>query len=319
MVVVVALGVIFAMMMYFFVRVRWHNQALVLMSNEQYEDAIRIFSRVIRFYPYNRANIYKRQGNHDAALADHDQAIAKGGRMSAMMYGARAYFLMYLGRHEEALSDYQMALQADPTQPQAQLGVAYAYVFMKQYDKALEQAEHVIQNLEAQIAKNTEFGAYIVTHNSQADAQLESTYISVYATKALALIHLGRVDEGKAIYESLAQKYPNSMILYTDRAEIHFLLNEFASAVADYEKALNLAQSAEHMLTTSGYDLSHLAQGGYAVALFADGQIEKAQAQWRDLATKIPRLTSQNQISKEFFWSEPMTAQAEKLIASLNA
>ncbi|MCU0482096.1 MAG: tetratricopeptide repeat protein [Anaerolineae bacterium] len=312
------------MIVYFFVRIQWHKQARDYLNAQQYEDAIRLYSRVIRFYPQdslalaNRANAYKQQGDDDAALADYNQAIAKGGRMSAIIYATRAYFLMYLGRHEEALADYQTALQADPMQSQSQLGIAFAYLFLKQYDNALAQAESAARNLEAQIAKNAEFGAYIVNQSEKMDAQLQTIYISTYATKALALVYLGRGDEAKAIYDDLAQKYPDSMVLYTDRAEIYFLLGEFALAVADYEKALDLATTIDHMPTANGYDLSHVAQSGYAVALFANGDAEKAQTVWREFLSKVPRLNSPEKVSKEFFWSEAMTAQAEKLVASLN-
>jgi len=323
MVVLIAFGVVLAIFIYVFVRVGWHKQANTLMNEGQYDEALHILSRVIRFYPqdaialYSRATIYKRQGNYDAALADHNLAIAKGGRMSAMLYGARAYFLMYLGKYEEALNDYEIALKADPTQPQAQLGVAYAYVFMRRYDEALAQAQRAIDDLEHQIATNSQYGAYLLGNSPEQDAQLQNIYISVYATKALALIHLGRGEEAKEIYAKLAEKYPNSMILYTDRAEINFLLADYTSAAIDYEKALSLAGNTEYMPTTSGYDLTDLAQAGYAVALFAGGNIEKAQAQWRDLTTKTPAFAEIERVGKEFFWSEPMTAQAQKLVASL--
>lgn len=323
MMVVIAFGVVLAIFVYIFVRVQWHKQANLLMNEGQYDEALRILSRVIRIYPqdaialYSRAMIYKRKGNYDAALDDHNLAIAKGGRMSAVMYGARAYFLMYLGRYEEALHDYEIALKADPNQPQAQLGVAYAYVFLNQYDKALAQAQRAIDDLENQIATHSQYGAYLMGNSPEQDAQLQNVYISVYATKALALIHLGRGDEAKEIYAKLSEKYPNSMVLYTDRAEINFLLADYSSAVADYEKALSLAGATEHMPTTSGYDLTDLAQAGYAVALFSGGNTEKAQAQWRDLTSKAPAFAEIGRVSKEFFWSEAMTEQAQKLVASL--
>lgn len=325
MVVVVAFGALLATFVYFFVRVRWNKHALALMDTGQYEGAIRIFSRVIRFYPqdavalYNRASIYKQQGNYDAALADHNQAIAKGGRMSAAMYAARAYFLIYLGRYDEALADYHMALQADPDQFQALLGIAYTYLFMKQYDKALEQTEGIVQKLEAQIAKNAEYGAYMVTQTPQADAQLENIYVSVYAVKALALVYLGRGDEAKVIYESLAQKYPNSLVLHIDRAEMHFLLSDFESSIVDYEVALQLTANMDNIPSTSTYNLAEVAMAGRAVALFAKGDTENAHVQWHDFMNKSPRLASSPHIGKEFSWSDAMTIHAQKLIASLNA
>ncbi|MDZ4669967.1 MAG: tetratricopeptide repeat protein [Phototrophicales bacterium] len=323
MIVVVGFGIMGAIFAYFIVRMQWHNKALMALNDGRLDDAIAQFSKVIKYYPqdsialYHRANTYKQKGDMDAALADYDSAVARGGRMSGVLYGARAYFLMYLGRYEDALKDYQLALKTDPTQPQTQLGIAYAYLFMKDYEKALAQAQITVDILEKQIATDKQYSAYILANSPEKSAQLESAYISVYATKALALIHLGRSDEAKAIYASLGEKYPNSMVLYVDRAEVNFLLGDYASAIADYEKAIALAQDTLFIPMSGAYDLTYLAQAGYAVSLFASGDEEKAQAQWRDLGKKKPELANVSLLSKEFFWSETMVAQAEKMVASL--
>jgi tetratricopeptide (TPR) repeat protein len=325
MVLVVVFGVLVAILGYFFTRVRWHNQALTYLNDGQIDDAIRIFSRVIKYYPqdaialYHRASAYKRKGDYTAALADYDQAVARGGRMSGVLYGARAYFLMYLGRYDDALADYELALKADPRQPQTQLGIAYAYIFKKDYEKALEKAQIAIDELEKQLATNAKYGAYLLEATPERNIELENVVISVNAAKALALIHLGRGDEARGIYATLAEKYPESMILYVDRAELNFLLNDYDSARADYEKALVLAGDTEFTPTTSGYDFSLVAQAGYAVTLFACGEIEQAQAQWHTLQTNAPLLVDAKRIGKEFFWSDAMTEQAEKMMASLNA
>jgi tetratricopeptide (TPR) repeat protein len=325
MIVIVGFGIMAAVFAYFIVRMQWHNKALTYLNDGQVDEGIAQLSHVIKYYPqdaiarFHRANAYKQKGDMEKALADYDDAVARGGRMSGVLYGARAYFLMYLGRYEDALKDYQLALKADPTQPQTQLGIAYAYLFMKNYEKALATAQLATDDLERQIATNKKYSAHILANSPVQSAQLESTYISVYAAKALALVHLGRGEEAQAIYATLAEKYPNSMVLYTDRAEVNFLLGDYPSAIADYEKAMTLAEDTLFIPTSGAYDLTYLAQAGYAVSLFASGDAEKAQAQWQDLSKKKPELANVDLLSKEFFWSEPMVAQAEKMVMGLYA
>jgi tetratricopeptide (TPR) repeat protein len=78
-------------------------------------------------------------GNPGAALIDLDRAILRGAPTTVRV--PRALALMALGRHEEAVRDWSLALDADPQDPEAYLGRARALLRLNRTDRALVDLE----------------------------------------------------------------------------------------------------------------------------------------------------------------------------------
>lgn len=326
MILFVSFGMIFALLGYFFVRVRLHKQADAALNAGQVDEAIAQYTRIIKYYTqdaiamHNRAIAYRHKGDFEAALADFNRAIARGGRMSAMLRINRAYFQMYLGNHMDALADYRLALHAEPNLPQALLGVIYVYIFTKDYETALQEAEKTIAQIESDKAKSEKYGAYILTQTPDTQKQVDRVYEAIYITKAIALAYLGRGDEAKAIFDQLKAQNPTSSQVYVDSGEVHFFLGDYATAKTDFERAmLAEAETPLGAVSMRGYPFSYHAQAGYTVSLFANGDIEDAQKQLRDLQAKTPRLITAQDMGKEFFWTEAMTTKADEMMSRLYA
>jgi serine/threonine protein kinase/tetratricopeptide (TPR) repeat protein len=78
-------------------------------------------------------------GNPEAALIDLDRAILRGAQATAHV--PRALALMALGRDEDAVRDWSLALDDDPENPEAYLGRARARIRLRFPDRALVDLE----------------------------------------------------------------------------------------------------------------------------------------------------------------------------------
>jgi tetratricopeptide (TPR) repeat protein len=326
MILLVSFGMIVALLAYFFVRVRWHKQAHITLNSGDPDGAIAQYTRIIKYYPqdaiamHNRALAYRHKGDFVAALADLNNAIARGGRMSAMIRLNRAYLQLYLGNYMDALADYRLALHAEPNQPQALLGMIYVHLFNKDYLTALEEAEKTIVQIEADKAKIEKYGAYIITQTPDTQKQVDKVYQAIYITKAIALAYLGRGDEAKSLLNQLKAQYPQSSQVYVDSGEVHFYLGDYVTALSDFERAMQIEGENPHGIgSISGYPFAYHAQAGYALSLLANGHVDEAQAQFADLRAKAPDLATIQDIGKEFFWTDEMIVKADALMTRLYA
>lgn len=321
MVLLVSLGMIVALLAYFIVRVGWHKRANAALQAGQLDEALAQYTRIIKYYPqdaiamYNRAIAYRYKGDFQAALDQLDRAIARGGRMSALLHISRAYLHLYLGNHQAALDDYHLALHAEPNNPQALLGIILVYLFMEDYQTALQEAERVIPQIEADRRKHQQYSPYILTHTPDTQKRLDRIYEAIHVTKALALMKLGQIDEAFAIFDQLKAQNPTSSHIYVDSGEVHFQLGNYAAAKTDFVRAMQLeAAQPSGMVSISGYPFMYQVQAGYILSLFANGEVDEARNQLRDLQAKAPRLVTVQDFAKEFFWSSDMSQKAEQVM-----
>jgi tetratricopeptide (TPR) repeat protein len=83
-------------------------------------DALPWFERALALAPghlttrLNRAFVLARLGRHEEAVADFDTVEAAGSRKLLVLYMKRAESLQVLGRHAEAERDWTLALAGDP-------------------------------------------------------------------------------------------------------------------------------------------------------------------------------------------------------------
>jgi tetratricopeptide (TPR) repeat protein len=107
-----------------------------------------------------RGRLKTEMGNADGALIDFDRAILRGA--SGRIRAPRALALSALGRDEQALRDWSLALEDDPEDPQAYLGRARALYRLRLPDRALvdlEQAAVYAADNPRQLARITAYYA----------------------------------------------------------------------------------------------------------------------------------------------------------------
>jgi tetratricopeptide (TPR) repeat protein len=315
--------VIFAIVVRWILMILLINRGAKLLYDNQFNKADTLFTRMLKFYPKNallhflKAQSDTRKGDNNAALAHYDKAISleqNNESLRGRSQVARGYFYLYLGRYDDALTDYRLVRELDvkPYLYHAYWGRVAVYFYQKLYEFALVEAQANLAIIEEGLSLT---GG---RRKPKFYERLKVSYLITCQFKALTLVELGYSQEAKDVFTMLSDKYGNNIFFYLGRAGLFFLLTEYALALADYEHSISLFTPIvkRGYVTASGYSLYHLESFGYAVTLFACGEIEQAQAQWREIQAKAPSLTSAERVGKEFFWSEAMTAKAKELEAS---
>jgi serine/threonine protein kinase/Tfp pilus assembly protein PilF len=89
-----------------------------------------------------RGLITLRSGSAEAGLVDLDRALARGGTSS--IHASRALALMKVGRPDDAINAWSLALKADPDDPRAYLGRARVFLSRRVWTQALADLEKAV-------------------------------------------------------------------------------------------------------------------------------------------------------------------------------
>src|SRR5690606_31217921 len=92
---------------------------------------------------------------------------------------------------------------------------------------------------------------------------------------------------------------------YNNRAVVRFVREEYAEALEDYKKGVELLPTERLLL------------GGLAITQNALGHIDEAQELWRALLKLDRRYKDAELVGREFLWPRPLIEETRKLIASL--
>jgi tetratricopeptide (TPR) repeat protein len=126
------------------------ERGMLLAGMEQYDPAIRDFTRTIRLQPahsvayYARGLAYISKDEYAAALPDFERAAADLPRDAAVFFN-RALALGHLGQDEAALASYNQALNIRPDYPAALVNRGLAYASLGDYEQALRDFDTLIR------------------------------------------------------------------------------------------------------------------------------------------------------------------------------
>ena len=115
---------------------------IVLWKNKQLEQAVERFNRAIELDPSNneayhcRGNVFTDLGRYTDAIADQSKSIELNPPHAWSWYNRGDFSMRYFQRYQEALADFDMAIQLEPN-PHFYKGRFNAYLELKQFDKAL--------------------------------------------------------------------------------------------------------------------------------------------------------------------------------------
>src|SRR6266496_2399385 len=96
------------------------DRAMALTDEEQYDQAIELFTRVLSLQPdypeayLHRGRCYDRKADHDRAIADFNEAI-RCNPTHGKLYHFRGVSYAKKEDYDRAMADYNEALRLDPT------------------------------------------------------------------------------------------------------------------------------------------------------------------------------------------------------------
>ncbi len=171
------------------------------------------YYNLISIYYYNRGLAKYNLGRNQEAIADYDRAIQLNPN-DAAAYFNRAYAKYALGKKEEAIADYDRAIWLDSNN-----AIAYNNRGLAKY--ALGKKEEAIADYDRAIG-------------------LDSNNTAAYVGRGLAKSDLGRNQEAIADYDRAIGLDSNNANAYYGRGTVKSTLNDKQSAIQDYQKAADL-------------------------------------------------------------------------------
>jgi serine/threonine protein kinase len=162
----------------------------------------------------NRGITYGNLERYDDALADFNRAIELD-PSSAMAYVNRGYAYAQLQRYDEALKDYTYAIQLDPTEAIFYFNRGKSYDKLRRYKKSIQDYSEAIR--------------------------LDPSNPNFYRDRGYAYSRLQRYQESLADYTHAIQITPDDAELYYNRGILYAAyLKQPEQALADFTSAIKL-------------------------------------------------------------------------------
>lgn len=191
-----------------------HHLGLVALQARQPEQAVNLISGAIAARPgvaamhANRAEALFALGRHGEAVADYDVALAAQPDL-AEAAGRKGEALLALGRVDDAVASFERAVATRPSLASAHLGLGNARTALRDFDGAL--------------------AAY------DAAAAMNSGSLAAHFNRGNTLRALGQVDAAIAAYDAAIALNPEFAIGHHNRAFCLLQAGRLAEGFAAYE------------------------------------------------------------------------------------
>ncbi len=186
-----------------------YQQVISILDNLASSHNLNTVSKIACFY--HRGVTYGQMGQYEQALQDFDRAIQLDDKY-AWAIANRGVTYRLMGQYEQALQDFDRAIQLDDKNASVIANRGETYRRMGQYEQALQDFDHAIQL--------DDKSAWIIRQRGITYRALKNY------PKALDDINLAITLE------------PNSYSYYYSRAETYRLMGNYREAIADFTEAL---------------------------------------------------------------------------------
>jgi tetratricopeptide (TPR) repeat protein len=161
----------------------------------------------------NRGATYQNLGRHGEALADFEAAIRIDPNL-ALAYSNRGVIYETLCRHAEALADYDAAIRLDPNDAGAYFKRGNAHHLLRQHPEALV--------------------------NFDAAIRIDPNLAPAYNNRGVTFQSLGRHPEALADFDAAIRIDPDYALAYYSRGCTYADLGRHAEALVDYDNVIRI-------------------------------------------------------------------------------
>ena len=126
----------------------------------------------------------------------------------------RGASLLYQGKYDEAIAEFEKALALKPTYLKARLNLATAYFYKKDYPRAEREYLRCLK--------------------------LDPSYVNARFNLAIAYQAQEKFDEAMAVYRKVLETDPDNAVVFRNMGRIHEAREDLMDAAEAYEKSLTL-------------------------------------------------------------------------------
>lgn len=167
-----------------------------------------------RDFVYQAAILSYIHDNQFQRAAQLDSELESQFEKDSTDYANSGIVKMHLERYQEALADFDRALEIDPTNLYAWNNRGYTYTLLEDYQKALPDFEEAIK--------------------------LDNSYPYPYNNRGLSKIKLGQTEDGLADIMTSLQLYEDNAYGFRNLGIYYFDQGEDQQALSNFQKALQL-------------------------------------------------------------------------------
>lgn len=322
----------------------YHWRAECNLKLEKFEEAIVDYDKMIHIKSSNipayldRSRAFAIQNNFEKAHQDIDQALRLDPENS------RAFLLrgsLYRQQNEpdQSITAYSKAIELLETELQrAKQGMPYSsskehIIFLennlgwvyrhrgdvffqnKDLDGALSDYEWCIRanyNLEEShlaramaLHRKEDRAAAFAAYNQV--LELNPDNVSAWLYRGIVNLETGQTSDAVNDFSQAIRLDDQQWILFNNRAEGYFALQEYDKALLDLQKADEISPGEK------------MVQAAFAITYHVTGKIDEAQKIWQALIEAEPRYKDVDWVQKNLNWQAPLAEEARKLIAALDS
>ena len=230
-----------------------------LARNEDYQTTLSIWQDVARKRPTNRMAYYNigtdwlENGRPDEAVPELDKAIALKPvpgqtRLDLAARVNRGRALLQLGRYEDAIKDFDEAVEIESAVPLAYRCRGICYQQLKQYELAILDYSRAIELAPGDAETFYDRGrAYQLKGDRQwaledytRAIELQPDYVQAYASRGAVYLELERYAEALADEEKAIELNPVFAEAYVNRARYYFAEKQYGRAWDDVRRSREL-------------------------------------------------------------------------------
>jgi len=252
----------------------------------RYEDARRVFDRILDLIPdnsvalNNRGITYDSMGRYEEAFEDYNRSLELTPN-HAVILANRAYAYYHMERYEEALADYNRSLELRPDSAHVLNDRGATYNQMGRYDEALADYNRSLDVRADDPTTLTNRGVVYCTlgmyHEALADhnrsLELRPDVWLTLNNRAVTYRKLGRYDEAIADHNRALELMPDHSAILATRGATYVHMGRYEEALADYKRSVEVRPDHPETLYNTARLLSLRREGGDAV-----GYLDKAIA-----------------------------------------
>jgi tetratricopeptide (TPR) repeat protein len=282
---------------------RWNRLALLLLPGDQVAHYGLGLSAWLR-------------GDVEQVL-DHFEHIRRDNARNVYSIQRRiihATLLTEIRRYDDALS---LLAEVDPRHIMAShAALTRSYVHLRTRD--YEKVEPVLNEVEAFIDRVRNAPNLLIPQSLDARAYCDRLNTSVISQRSLLYAAHSKFEAVVDCCDQLATLCGDHVEILSYRGEARYMLGDHISAFNDFRRATQLSPSPVYLFQYTGRTIA-TATAGLAVTHHALGQIDEAQALWRDLTAENPRFRDLYWLKDELRWPQAMIDHAAQLDQTTHA
>jgi len=227
-----------------------------LYNNEQYDDALDLYTKIIRQLPSD-AEMYANRGNAHFSLGDYNSALSDYFKSTGLdstqgyVYSNIGLAYEHLGRYEKSVSNFDVAIRLNPENVNEYFNRAQIHMARLDSFRALADYNKVIE-LDATRGDayyyrgyiQYGFGLYIAAASDfSMMIRFNPDNLDSYLMKGVAESLSGKLDKSITTLSLLIEKaeYPTDIFdAYYYRANVYYIDENYRNAISDYTSALNV-------------------------------------------------------------------------------